>query len=105
MSDVHRDADEPFPKPRQLVTPPPPPAPSASPYAPKPSASFYPSRSGVQDRQRLKAVATGLTELTFFEFMTICDEVVKSDGYKPPETGYELAALINAWARNEISTK
>ena len=41
--------------------------------------------------------------LTFNDFMSLANKIVKKEGYSPPTTPFELANMLNDWAISECS--
>jgi hypothetical protein len=105
-------------KPDQLPTPEvlretaarivPPPAPRP-PYVPKapPTAMVPPvDLAGLEDvlRSPLAGLAHQIAALTFHELMSLTTEITGREGYAPPATAYDLAALLNDWAQAQMKT-
>lgn len=63
---------------------------------------FMKSQSISGERAPLQGVARQLASLNFQLFMTIWSEIVTKEGYKPPSTEYEMAALVNSWVQAQL---
>jgi hypothetical protein len=60
-------------------------------------------RSG-PGRSHLAGLAHQIAALTFHELMSLTTEITGREGYTPPATAYDLAALLNDWALAQMKT-
>ena len=58
----------------------------------------YPGYTSRRADAPLQGVAKAMTALTFHDAMKLATEIVSHEGYKPPQTAHEMAAILNAWA-------
>jgi hypothetical protein len=55
-------------------------------------------------RSPVAGLAHQIAALTFHELMSLATEITGREGYAPPATAYDLAALLNGWAQAQIKT-